>query len=84
MEDIVDGNAFFWINSILGRKISQNSGNYPTKDKKVIGKLDRIFIFEKIKEVIHRTWPRLNDAGNRNRTVDRQGARPIETREVSR
>ena len=37
--------------SILGRIISQNSGYYPTKDKKVIGKLDRIFIFEKIKKL---------------------------------
>ena len=38
-------------NSILGRIISQNSGCYPTKDKKVIQKLDRIFIFEKIKKL---------------------------------
>ena len=37
--------------SILGRIISQNSGCYPTKDKKVIQKLDRIFIFEKIKKL---------------------------------
>ena len=36
--------------SILDWIISQNSGYYPTKDKKVIGKLDRIFIFEKIKK----------------------------------
>ena len=37
--------------SILGWIISQNSGYYPTKDKKVIGKLDRIFIFKKIKKL---------------------------------
>ena len=37
--------------SILGWIISQNSGYYPTKDKKVIGKLDRILIFEKIKKL---------------------------------
>ena len=37
--------------SILGRIISQNFGYYPTKDKKVIGKLDGIFIFEKIKKL---------------------------------
>ena len=39
-------------NSILGRIISQNSGCYLTKDEKVIRKLDRIFIFEKIKKMI--------------------------------
>ena len=38
-------------NSILGWIISQNSGCYPTKDKKVIRKLDRIFIFENIKKL---------------------------------
>ena len=38
-------------NSILGPIISQNSVCYPTKDKKVIRKLDRIFIFEKIKRL---------------------------------
>ena len=37
--------------SILGPIISQNSGFYPTKDKKVIPKLDIIFIFEKIKKL---------------------------------
>ena len=36
---------------ILGSIVSQNSGYYPTKDKKAIGKLDRIFIFEKIKKL---------------------------------
>ena len=45
--------------SILGWIISQNSGYYPTKDKKVIGKFDRIFILEKIKKIIHHTWPGL-------------------------
>ena len=45
--------------SILGWIISQSSRYYPTKDGKVIWKLDRIFIFEKIKNVIHRTWPGL-------------------------
>ena len=38
-------------NSILGWIISQNSVCYLTKDKKVIQKLDRIFIFEKIKKL---------------------------------
>ena len=38
-------------NSILGWIISQNTVYYPTKDKKVIRKLDRIFIFEKIKKL---------------------------------
>ena len=38
-------------NSILGRIIFQNSVCYPTKDKKVIQKLDRTFIFEKIKKL---------------------------------
>ena len=38
-------------NSILGQIISQNSVSYPTKDKKVIQKLDKIFIFEKIKKL---------------------------------
>ena len=42
---------FFDNKSILGWIISQNYGYYPTKDKKVIGKLDRIFIFEKIKKL---------------------------------
>ena len=37
-------------NSILGWIISQNSVCDPTKDKKVIRTLDRIFIFEKIKK----------------------------------
>jgi len=36
---------------ILGWIISQNSGYHPTKDKKVIGKLDRIFILEKIRKL---------------------------------
>ena len=38
-------------NSILGWIISQDSGCYPTKDKKVIQKLDKIFIFEMIKKL---------------------------------
>ena len=38
-------------NAILGWIILQNSGCYPTMDKKVILKLDRIFIFEKIKKL---------------------------------
>ena len=38
-------------NSILGWIISQTSGCYATKDKKVIQKLDRVFIFEKIKKL---------------------------------
>ena len=38
-------------NSILGWIISQNSVCYPTEDKKVIRKLDRIFIFEKIEKL---------------------------------
>ena len=37
--------------SILGWIISQNSGCYPTKDKKGIRKLDRIFISEQIKNL---------------------------------
>ena len=37
--------------AILGQIISQYSGCYPTKDKKVIRKLDKIFIFEKIKKL---------------------------------
>ena len=51
LENIIDGNAFSDRNSIPGRIISQNSGCYPTKDKKVIRKLDKIFIFEKIKKL---------------------------------
>ena len=38
-------------NAIIGRIISQNSGCYPTKDNKVIRKLDKNFIFEKIKNL---------------------------------
>ena len=38
-------------NSILDQIISQNSECYLTKDKKVIQKLDKIFIFEKIKKL---------------------------------
>ena len=38
-------------NEFLGWIISQNSGCYPTKDKKVIRKSDKISIFEKIKKL---------------------------------
>ena len=51
MENIIDANMCLDKNSILGWIISQNSVCYPTKDKKVIGKLDIIFIFEKIKKL---------------------------------
>ena len=37
--------------AILGWIISQYSGCYPTKNKKVIQKLDIILIFEKIKKL---------------------------------
>ena len=48
--------SFFKEKIILGWKISPNSGIYLTKDKKVNQELERIFIFEKIKKVIHCTW----------------------------
>ena len=54
LEDIIYENTSLvrlYKNSILGRIISQNSVCYPTKNKKVIRKLDRIFIFEKIKKL---------------------------------
>ena len=40
-----------FLDLFFGQIISQNSGCYPTKDKKDTQKLDRIFIFEKIKKL---------------------------------
>ena len=51
MEDTLNENMFWYKSPIHVLIFSQNFGYYPTKDKKVIRKLDRNFILEKIKNL---------------------------------